>query len=349
MPAWPGRRDEGVAGTDGSVGTPPPVLDERTVVAMLDELPIGVVVELPDGRVLQNRRAPAMTGVRHVDLLVWRAAREQLAEGNAEHALEVSGPPTRHFVIRSSSLAPGGAIARIEDVTDRMKIDAVRTDFVANLSHELKTPIGGVAALSDALVGEDDPATIRRLGERIVSESHRMAAIVDDLLDLSRIEFGSGDMEPLDMADVVREAVGQHQHTAQQADVTVTVDAATGSMVLGDRSQLVSAVSNLVENAVKYSNRGGDVHVSCRSSDSRVLILVADRGIGIGAADHERIFERFYRVDKGRSRATGGTGLGLSIVRHVVDNHGGTVSVRSEEGRGSLFTVSLPAAEDVDD
>lgn len=341
MPAWPGRRGGGSGRPDESPVDP--VVDEGTVVAVLDELPVGVVVALPDGRVLQNRRASAMTGVRHVDVLVFRAAQEQLASGDAERELEVAGPPPRHFVIRSSRIGPSGAIARIEDVTDRMRIDAVRTDFVANLSHELKTPIGGVAALSDALVGEDDPETVRRLAGRIVSEAHRMASIVDDLLDLSRIEFGSGDMEPLDMAEVVRAAAGQQQHTAMQAGVSVTVEAPHGCTVAGDRSQLVSAVSNLVENAVKYSNRGGDVDVSCRAADGRVMVAVADHGIGIAAADHERIFERFYRVDKGRSRSTGGTGLGLSIVRHVVDNHGGTISVRSEEGRGSTFTVSLPA------
>lgn len=341
MPSWPGRQAGGAGQPDDAAAEP--VVDERTVVAVLDQLPVGVVVALSDGRVLQNRRASAMTGVRHVDMLVWRAVQEQLAAGDADRELEVAGPPPRHFVIRSSRIEPSAAIARIEDVTDRMRIDAVRTDFVANLSHELKTPIGGVAALSDALIGEDDPETVRRLAGRIVAESHRMAAIVDDLLDLSRIEFGSGDMEPLDMADVVRVAVGQQQHTAQQSAVSVSVSAGDGCTVLGDRSQLVSAVSNLVENAVKYSNRGGDVDVSCRSSDGRVVVVVADHGIGIASADHERIFERFYRVDKGRSRSTGGTGLGLSIVRHVVDNHGGTVSVRSEEGRGSTFTVSLPA------
>ena len=317
--------------------------------AVLDELPVGVVVALPDGRILRNRRASAMTGVRHVDVLVWRAAQEQLAEGDAERTLEVAGPPPRHFVIRSSRIGQSGAIARIEDVTDRMRIDAVRTDFVANLSHELKTPIGGVAALSDALIGEDDPETVRRLAGRIVAEAHRMGTIVDDLLDLSRIEFGSGDMEPLDMAEVVRAAVGQQQHTAQQAGVSVMVVAPEECAVLGDRSQLVSAVSNLVENAVKYSNRGGDVDVTCRTADGRVIVAVADRGIGISAADRERIFERFYRVDKGRSRSTGGTGLGLSIVRHVVDNHGGTVSVSSEEGRGSTLTVSLPSIGGVDE
>jgi len=284
-----------------------------------------------------------MTGVRHVDMLVWRAAQEQLVAGDAERALEVAGPPPRHFVIRSSRIGASGGVARIEDVTDRMRIDAVRTDFVANLSHELKTPIGGVAALSDALVGEDDPGTVRRLAGRIVAEAHRMATIVDDLLDLSRIEFGTGDMEPLDVAEIVRTAVGQQQHTAQHSGVSVSIEGASGCTVVGDRSQLISAVSNLVENAVKYSNRGGDVNVSCRSVEGRVEIVVADHGIGIAAADHERIFERFYRVDKGRSRATGGTGLGLSIVRHVVDNHGGTVALRSEEGRGSTFTVSLPS------
>jgi two-component system sensor histidine kinase SenX3 len=331
------------APSDGSELAGAKVVDERTLVAVLDELVAGVVVALPDGRVVQNRRASAMTGVRHVDLLVYRAAQELFREPGVERTIEVAGPPTRHFVVRSSAIKTGGAMVRIEDVTERRRVDEVRTDFVANLSHELKTPIGGVAALSDALVGEDDPETVRRLAGRIVSEAHRMATIVDDLLDLSRIEFGSGEMEPLDMADVVREAAGQQQHTAQQAAVTVSVEAAPDSMVVGDRSQLVSAVSNLVENAVKYSNREGEVAVSCRVSYDRVVVVVADHGIGIAAADHERIFERFYRVDKGRSRATGGTGLGLSIVRHVVENHGGTISLQSEEGVGTTFTVSLPA------
>ena len=321
---------------------------EHPLAGAMDALPIGVVVAVASAdHLVRNTIASAMTGVRHVDVLVDQAVEALLAEtfisGNQERALEVAGPPTRHFSIRTELLAGGDAVAVIEDVTQKVLIDTVRTDFVANLSHELKTPIGGIAALSDTMTNETDPLVIQQLAERIVKESFRMSGIVDDLLSLSRLEFGkSDDWQPVEVGSVLREAVGQCQHLAQRHHVEIKLELENGAMVFGDRSQLVSALSNLIENAVKYSEPGKLVRVETKEDAETVTISVTDQGIGIAPADQERIFERFFRVDRARSRSTGGTGLGLSIVRHVVDNHGGKISVQSEEGTGATFTVTLP-------
>jgi two-component system sensor histidine kinase SenX3 len=182
-----------------------------------------------------------------------------------------------------------------------------------------------------------------RLAERIVSESHRMARIVDALLDLSRIEFsGTEDWTKVDLAPVLVEVVSTNQHAAKRQGIGLSLTGASQLNVLGDRSQLVSGFSNLVDNAIKYSEPGGIVSVSSSIVGEEVVVAITDYGIGISKQQQDRIFERFYRVDKARSRATGGTGLGLSIVRHIVLEHGGTIEVVSEEGVGSTFTVRLP-------
>jgi two-component system sensor histidine kinase SenX3 len=323
-------------------------LTVHPLASAMDALPIGVVVAIASAdHLVRNTIASAMTGVRHVDVLVDQAVESLLAQtfisGSQERSLEVAGPPTRHFSIRTEVLSGGDAVAVIEDVTQKVLIDTVRTDFVANLSHELKTPIGGIAALGDTMTNETDPLVIQQLAERIVKESFRMSGIVDDLLSLSRIEFGkSDDWQPVEVGSVLREAVGQCQHLAQRHHVEIKLELENGATVFGDRSQLVSALSNLIENAVKYSEPGKLVRVETKEDTETVAISVTDQGIGIAPADQERIFERFFRVDRARSRSTGGTGLGLSIVRHVVDNHGGKISVQSEEGKGATFTVTLP-------
>jgi two-component system sensor histidine kinase SenX3 len=331
---------------------------ETRLASVVEHVPMGAM--LADGTgalVLSNARASAMCGVRHVDVIVEDAAVEVLRGaahgGERDRLVHVAGPPARSFRVKVHEVDGGDLLATIEDVTDQVRIDTVRTDFVANLSHELKTPIGGIAALSDTMLDEEDPEVVRRLARRIVDESYRMSGIVDDLLDLSRIEFsGPQHHERVDLASVIAEVVSLQQHTSEAHGVTVSVENEPTCCVTGDRSQLVSAVSNLVENAIKYSERGSAVRISCRRSGESILVVVADRGIGISASDQERIFERFFRVDRARSRQTGGTGLGLSIVRHVVDNHGGRISVRSAEGEGSTFTIELPALvtkEGVDD
>ena len=256
------------------------------------------------------------------------------------------GPPEVAVIIAADRLPDGFAVATIEDVSERRRLDAVRTDFVANTSHELKTPVGALAVLAEALTDEDDLVVVHRVADRMVSEAHRVARTIDDLMELSRIELGGDPVrDRVDVADVVSEAVERAAALAESRKIVVAaLDLPDDVHVLGDRRQLSSALGNLVENAVKYSEPGASVQIRVRSHGGRAELMVADQGIGIPASEHSRIFERFYRVDKGRSRDTGGTGLGLSIVRHVATNHGGEVLVSSQEGEGSTFVLRVPLA-----
>ena len=327
------------------------VVDEQLLRAF-DLLPIGVVFSRDqNGDLLRNRIATEMTGVRHVDILVDEAVvalvRETLEIGEQNKSMQVAGPPDRFFQLHSQRLNNDGVVVTIEDTTDRVRIDTVRTDFVANLSHELKTPIGGIAALGDTMMDETDPAVMKQLAERIVRESFRMAGIVNDLLDLSRIEFGrSTEWERIEMNGVIKEVVALSQDSARRHKVELATSGNFAAEVFGDRTQLIYAFSNLVENAIKYSDENRLVKIIGDVRVDDLTIAVIDQGLGIAPKDHERIFERFYRVDRARSRSTGGTGLGLSIVRHVVDSHGGKIEVKSNEGEGATFTVVLPRQKD---
>ena len=315
---------------------------------VLDLLTIGViVVDRKSDRKLRNNAAASMTGVRYVDILIDQAVDEMITQveqtGPADRILEAIAGTTRFLQIRGYKLDQQRIVVTVENITAQSRIQTVQTDFVANLSHELKTPIGAVAALADSLSGETETEVVWRLAERIVSESHRMARIVDDLLDLSRIEFsGTEDWTEVDLAPVLMEVVGINQHAAKRQGLGLSLTGAPKLEVLGDRSQLVSSMSNLVDNAIKYSEPGGIVSIESSIVGQEVVVAITDHGIGISKQHQDRIFERFYRVDKARSRATGGTGLGLSIVRHIVLEHGGTIEVESEEGIGSTFTVRLP-------
>lgn len=314
----------------------------------LDLLPIGVViVDAKLDRKLRNRVATAMTGVRYVDILVDQAVDEMLEEvkmaKSGERILEVVAGTTRFFKVCGQVIDNQQTVVTVEDITEKSRIDTVQTDFVANLSHELKTPIGAVAALADSLNGETETEVVWRLAERIVTESHRMSRIVDDLLDLSRVEFGgTEEWTDIDLGRVLVEVVSTNQHAAKRQGLGLSLTGSAELLMRGDRAQLVSMFSNLVDNAIKYSEAGGVVSVESATQGDEILVTVTDHGIGIAERDQKRIFERFYRVDKARSRATGGTGLGLSIVRHIVLEHGGSIDVRSEEGIGSTFTVRLP-------
>ncbi len=320
----------------------------ESLMEALDLLPIGVViVDAKLDRKLQNMVATAMTGVRYVDILVDQAVDEMLEEvkmaKSGERILEVVAGTTRFIKIRGQAIDQQKAIVTIEDITEKSRIDTVQTDFVANLSHELKTPIGAVAALADSLNGETETEVVWRLAERIVTESHRMSRIVDDLLDLSRVEFGgTEEWTDIDLGRVLVEVVGTNQHAAKRQGLGLSLTGSAELLMRGDRAQLVSMFSNLVDNAIKYSEAGGVVSVESATQGDEILVTVTDHGIGIAERDQKRIFERFYRVDKARSRATGGTGLGLSIVRHIVLEHGGSIDVLSEEGVGSTFTVRMP-------
>jgi two-component system sensor histidine kinase SenX3 len=232
----------------------------------------------------------------------------------------------------------------IEDITERYLVDAVRTDFVANISHELKTPVGALAVLAEALSQEDDLDIIHRLSEKMVDEAIRVGRTIDDLLELSRIEFGGEAVkDEVDAEAIISESISRVSPLASTHAIKVAmIELATPLKVVGDRRQLVSAIGNLVENAVKYSEAGSAVEVTARADGDWVEFTVKDFGLGIPSRDLDRVFERFYRVDRARSRDTGGTGLGLAIVRHVANNHGGDVSVTSIEGEGSTFALKIP-------
>ena len=317
---------------------------------VVDRLNLGVVVAGPRGRIhYRNPAAGAMAGT-HLGLLIDDTIDHLLAGARtgreAVKVLELYGPPRVAVVVRAVPLRDGTALATIEDVSERRRVDAVRTDFVANISHELKTPVGALAVLAEALEEEDDLEVVRRVADRMVREAHRVARTIDDLMELSRIELGEEPVrDPVDIADVVTGAVQRTRTFAEQRGITIQVlDQPVGVVVTGDRRQLESALGNLVENAVKYSEQGSSVQVRVRLEGRWAELMVADHGIGIPAADHARIFERFYRVDRARGRDTGGTGLGLSIVRHVATNHGGEVLVSSQEGEGSTFVLRIPLA-----
>jgi two-component system sensor histidine kinase SenX3 len=231
-------------------------------------------------------------------------------------------------------------------------MEASRRDFVANVSHELKTPVAAMGVLAEALLETgDDPETVHRFGEKILTESQRLASMVGELIELSRLQGAEPlpELESVDVDTVVSEAISRHKVAADNAEITVTTDAPSGFRVLGDQPLLVMALANLISNAIAYSPDGSKVSISRRRRGDNIEIAVTDRGIGIARADQERVFERFFRVDKARSRATGGTGLGLAIVKHVAANHNGSIRLWSQPGTGSTFTLSIPAYPETDD
>lgn len=282
--------------------------------------------------------------------VVQRLLRSALGGADDSETIAFHGPPRQILSVTSRRLESAGevlgAVAVIEDVTEKRRLEAIRRDFVANITHELKTPVGALALLAETLAGENDPETINRLADRIQGEAQRVARIMDDLLDLSRIESEEpASREPLSPYFVVTEAAERVRSAADQRGVAVHIsELPSEPLLLGDRRQLVSAVYNLLENAVKYSDPGSSVEVDGELDGGMMALHVRDHGIGIARSELDRIFERFYRVDRARARDTGGTGLGLAIVRHVATNHGGTVSVRSMEGEGSTFTLRFPVA-----
>jgi len=340
------RRDAGTAAP--AVAEPDRAGEiESLLGAAVDQLEIGVVVATAGDRTAyRNAAAQAFHGT-HIGLLVDDNVDGIIAEAQAgrpaSRLVELHGPPKTWLAITARPTPGGGAVATIQDVSERVRTDAMRTDFVTNISHELKTPVGAVAVLAEALIDETDPEIVERLAAHLVEEAHRAVRTIDDLLKLSEIESARPGDTVVDLNAVVATAISRGRAVDGGRGVEVsTFDGPSPILIRGDERQLVSAVGNLVENAVKYSQSGDVVQVRTRVDDTAVEVMVADQGIGIPARDLDRIFERFYRVDKARSRETGGTGLGLSIVRHVATNHGGEVLVSSQEGEGSTFVLRLP-------
>jgi signal transduction histidine kinase len=254
--------------------------------------------------------------------------------------------PARWLRVTAAPAGEGAVLVVVTDVTDARRLERVRRDFVANASHELKTPAASIQAAAETLlaVARDDPSAVPRFASQLEREAVRLSRIVADLLDLSRLESGSELPEPVRLDVIAREEAERAGDRAVEAGVDVEVVSAGPVTVDGGARDLSLLVRNLIDNAIRHTEAGGRVTVDTLEQAGRVTLTVTDTGVGIPARDLPRIFERFYRVDRARSRETGGTGLGLSIVRHVAENHRGSVAVTSELGTGSSFVVTLPAA-----
>ena len=325
---------------------------------VLSALSSSAVLVGPDGAILESTpQARALGLVRGSRLLapplvkMVRDVREDGEIRSAELEFKRGGTGSVEVVIsaRVAPLGDGLVVIVAEDLTAARRVEATRRDFVANVSHELKTPIGAVALLAEALEGAaDDPQAVHRFAARLSVESQRLSDLVQQIIDLSRLQADDplANTEPVDIDDVIQAAIDRCRVDAERRDIAVTVGGEHGCKVAGSRDQLIVAVGNLVENAIIYSDTGARVAVAAsrvsRGGVEAVEITVSDNGIGISRSDLERIFERFYRVDFGRSRANGGTGLGLAIVKHIAAAHGGDVSVWSQLGQGSTFTINLP-------
>ena len=323
------------------------------VEASLDALEAGLVLCDRNGRVVaRNTAATQFLEARHGEALVTRVIKDLLEQARSGELVttrvELHAEPRRSYEVRAGPVERGGemlgAIALVHDITEHDRIESVRRDFVANVSHELKTPIGALSLLADSLAADTEPEVVARLAGRMQIEIQRVANTIDDLLTLAMLEDESGRAdERVDIGAVVAAASDRISETAEQRDVKVVVSMPDDlAPIRGSRLHLESAVFNLLDNAIKFSDPGERVDVQVETGRDTLTLSVTDEGIGIPAAEQSRIFERFYRVDRARSRSTGGTGLGLAIVRHVALNHGGDVSVTSREGLGAQFTLTLP-------
>ncbi len=249
---------------------------------------------------------------------------------------------------RAVQLSDSNVLMVVEDNTESKRLDDTRRDFIANISHELKTPIGAISLLAEALVdASDDPDAVQKFSKSLRKESKRLTNLIKDVVQLSRIQSAEvvANAEVVDLSTVVMEALDRNSYRAEARNVKITYDAPEGLEVIGDPEMLTVAVKNLIENAILYSEEGAPVGVGLRKVENVAEIAVTDSGLGIPQEDQARIFERFYRVDPSRSRATGGTGLGLAIVKHVASTHNGEVKLFSKPGVGSTFTLRIPLAD----
>jgi two-component system sensor histidine kinase SenX3 len=349
--AWLSRRRPAAVLPPTEVTTPAANL----ALAILDQLPTATIVLNQADEIMFANGAAASTGMvkgnRLTNAELRDQARKTRRDGRIREAeLDLArGEVTRGPLAVRARIVPvggGDVVVIVDDLTESRRIDAVRRDFVANISHELKTPVGAISLLAEAVAeSTDDPVTVSRFVGRIQHESARLTRLVQELIDLSRLQGAEPlpEVRPVSMRMIVGEAVDRARLAAQTKQIRVVFDE-TDARVMGDEPLLVTAMGNLIDNAVAYSPENTRVAVAIRATQDAVEVSVTDQGIGIAAGDVDRIFERFYRVDPARSRATGGTGLGLAIVKHIVTNHGGTISVWSTPGAGSTFTVRLPAA-----
>ena len=337
----------------------PPGVD--TVLSVLSSS--AVVLDESDSVVKASSAAYALGLVRGGRLAVdamLNMARDTRRDGEirqVELDLPRRGTGRGEALAVSARVAPLGSrlvLLLVEDLTEARRIEAVRRDFVANVSHELKTPVGALSLLSEAVLdASDDPEAVERFAGRMQIEATRLTNLVQEIIDLSRVQNDDPleDAEPVRVDELVAEAIDRCRQQAGSKQITMAAGGTAELRIWGNRGQLAAALGNLVENAVNYSPARTRVGIAARRlsmpGGDQIEIAVTDQGIGISEKDRERVFERFYRVDPARSRATGGTGLGLAIVKHVAASHGGEVTVWSSEGQGSTFTLRLPEAGSV--
>ncbi|OLT00553.1 two-component sensor histidine kinase [Pseudonocardia sp. CNS-004] len=346
---WGRRREEPApARAEPMLGPPVADLLDR-VFRSTDE---GLAVLDSGGEVVLHNPRAADLGVVRDGLPDARAATASQQVLRSGTTVDVDLSPLDHrgrqpaaVLAHVRPLGNGFSMVEATDTSDAVRLEATRRDFVANVSHELKTPVGAVGLLAEAVLdAADDPAEVRRFGMKILNEANRLGNLVTELIALSRLTGAERlpELQVVDVDEVVQEALARSRLSAESAGIEIIVDKPTGLEVDGDLTLLVTALSNLVENAIAYSAADSAVSVSRRRCGDWVEVAVTDRGIGIAPEHQKRVFERFFRVDPARSRATGGTGLGLAIVKHVLANHGGEVRLWSSPGTGSTFTMRLP-------
>ena len=355
------RRRTGAQPVEGAPTSarPASVAIPDEVIRVLSVLPSASLVVAPDGTVLRaSSRANALGLVSRGEVTVPDVSHlidRVVEDGHArEQEMRVRRPPLGRELlelrVRVAPLGTGAILVLIDDLAEERRVDVVRRDFVANVSHELKTPVGALALLAEAVLSaSDDADQVRHFADRMQIEASRLSHLIQDVIDLSRLQ---GD-DPLthaqivDVDELVQRALDEVRTVAARQEIELVTSDPSGAVVYGDFGQILTALRNLVTNAIAYSPSHTRVAVAVITTDLIVEISVKDQGIGIPVNDLDRIFERFYRVDPARSRVTGGTGLGLAIVKHVSQNHGGECTVWSEPGVGSTFTLRLPAYQGV--
>lgn len=339
----------------GNAEVPSPVVDDSDVMAVLAALPQShIIIDVDDAvvRASSITYAYGLVGNGQLRKELRNLAAEARAAGEVS-ALDLRLPrldedaPELRLSVLATPISGDKVLILFEDNTEKRRLEETRRDFVANVSHELKTPVGAIGLLSETLTKvADEPEHVRRFSAQLTKEAERLSQLVQEIIQLSRLQDANAlaDSEFVEVDSVVAEALDRVRVEAESRDVRLVSGGTPDLQVYGDRALLTTAVRNLLDNAVRYSRHFGQVSVAVSAESGEVHISVIDQGEGIPEGSRERIFERFYRGDRARSRETGGTGLGLSIVKHVVAEHGGRVKVWSQKGQGSTFTMILPEA-----
>lgn len=323
---------------------------------ILDELETAALVLDPSNYVLKASPSAitsglvwnhAVTSPEILEIIVQARSTGETVMRSIEVTRGRFGESTVHLDVKATALGSRYLLVLADDRTETYRIEEVRRDFVANVSHELKTPIGAISLLAEALeTGADDPQMVRRFSKRLIKEAERLGRITREIIDLSRLQFKDAlrDVARVSIDRVIATALDATQVAAEAQDIQLVRGGVTGTEVWGDESMLTAAIQNLIENAIAYSPKHSRVGIGVSRVDGAIEIAVTDQGVGIPEEELARVFERFYRVDQSRARHTGGSGLGLSIVKHVAGNHGGDVRVWSQLGRGSTFILRIPEA-----